>query len=116
LGEKISSNYLENEELVILPAADLMEKRVSKAESIVYRKIADECLLIPIHQNVADMESIYVLNEVGGRIWELIDGRRQLGEIRDFLVDEFEVSSQEAETDLTAFIDQLQEIGGVMVA
>jgi len=93
-----------------------MEKRVSKAESIVFRQIADECLLIPIRQNVADMESIYVLNEVGGRIWGLIDGRRQLGEIRDLLVDEFEVSSQEAETDLTAFISQLEEIGGVMVA
>lgn len=92
---------------------DSLENRFAKEESMVFRKIAGECLLVPIRHNLADLESIYVLNEVGGHIWELIDGVRPVREIRELLVEEFEVSPQEAEADLLTFLGQLQEIGGV---
>jgi coenzyme PQQ biosynthesis protein PqqD len=88
----------------------------TKDPSMVYRKIADECLLVPIRQNVADMESIYVLNEVGGRIWELLDGQRTVAGIRDVLVSEFEASPQQVEADVLEFLQKLREIGGVKAA
>jgi hypothetical protein len=96
--------------------ADYLDECYAKDPSMVFRKIADECLLVPIRQNVADLESIYVLNEVAGRIWELIDGQKRLREIRDIIVSEFEVGPQEAETDMVEFLKQLQEIGGVQAA
>jgi hypothetical protein len=49
----------------------LIEERFVKDLSMVFRIIGGQCLLVPIRQNVADLESIYVLNEVGGYIWEL---------------------------------------------
>ena len=40
--------------------------------SFVTRQIAGETLIMPVAGRVADLESIYVLNEVGSRIWQLV--------------------------------------------
>lgn len=81
--------------------------------SIVSRRIEDEVILVPIRQNVADLESIYTLNEVGALIWEEIDGQRTTAEILALTVEEFEVSEEEAQKDLTEFIEQLSSIGAI---
>ena len=82
-------------------------------DSIVSRRIEDEVILVPIRQNVADLESIYTLSEVGAHIWEQIDGRRTTAEILALTVEEFEVSEEEAQKDLTEFIEQLSSIGAI---
>jgi len=92
---------------------DYLERRYEKDPNMVYRMIADEFILVPIRQHVADLESIYTLDEVGARIWELIDGQRTVKEIRDLIVEEYEVSPDVAEADLVEFIQQLEAIGGV---
>ena len=92
---------------------DYLERRYEKDPSIVHRNIAGEMILVPIRQNVADLESIYTLDEVGARIWELIDGQRRVEEIRDTIVEEYEVSQDVAEADLIEFVQQLEAIGGV---
>ena len=53
-----------------------LEPRLAK----ISRKIANKFILVPIRQKADDVESIYNLNEVAARIWELIDGQRQLTE------------------------------------
>ncbi len=82
-------------------------------DSIVSRRIEDEVILVPIRQNVADLESIYTLNEVGAHIWEQIDGQRTTTEILALTVEEFEVSEEEAQKDLAEFIEQLSSIGAI---
>jgi len=80
-----------------------------KTENVVYRKVADEVLLIPICGDVADMKRIYVLNEVGDFIWEHIDGKRSIGDILDAILERYEVSREEAEGDLKDFIKTMAE-------
>ncbi len=93
---------------------DFLEKVYKKSDSIVSRKIADEFILVPIRQNVGDLESIYTLNESAARIWELIDGEISVGEIREKIVDEFEVTPEEAEKDLMEHLQQLEGIKAVI--
>jgi len=90
-----------------------LDKVYKKSDSIVSRKIADEFLLVPIKQNVGDLESIYTLNEVATRVWELIDGKMKVREIKDKIVEEFEVTPQEAEKDLTNLLKQLLAVGAI---
>lgn len=92
---------------------DRLDKVYQKSSSIVSRKIADEVILVPIRQDAGDLESIYTLNEVAARIWELIDGKKRVREIRDTIVEEFEVSPQQAEDDLILLIKQLEAVGGI---
>ncbi len=96
-----------------IKSTDYLEKRFAKDPSIVSRKIADEFILVPIRQKVGDVESIYTMDEVASRIWELIDGEKRVEEIREAIVGEFEVSPEEAEVDLIKFLQQLEEIGAV---
>jgi hypothetical protein len=90
-----------------------LDKRYIKDPNIVFRKIADECILVPIKQKASDVDSIYNINEVGSFIWEQIDGEKALSEIREAIVNEFEVSTEEAEKGLIEFLQQLEQVGAV---
>lgn len=90
-----------------------LEGLFQKDSSIVSRRIADEVILVPIRRKAGEIECLYALNEVGARIWELIDGRRSLKALRDAIVEEFEVSESEAQEDLTVLVEQLKEIGAI---
>ena len=79
----------------------------ARKEEVVSRKIVDELILVPMRKDVADMETLYTLNEVGARVYELIDGKRALREIVNTIVKEFEVTEQQAESDVREFIAQL---------
>ena len=93
---------------------DFLEKVYKKSESIVSRRIGDEYILVPIRQDVGDLESIYTLNETGALIWELIDGKIKVGEIKESLLEAFEVEPEEAEKDLIEHLQQLEGIKAIL--
>jgi len=90
-----------------------LDRCYQKDPNIVSRKIANEVILVPIRQNVGDLESIYTLNEVAARIWGLIDGERKVSEIKDKISEEFEVTPEEAEKDIIGHLRQLKEIKAI---
>ncbi|MDI6688098.1 MAG: PqqD family protein [Desulfobacterales bacterium] len=92
---------------------NFLDKVYTKSDSIVFRKIADEFILVPIRQNVGDLESIYTLNETAARIWELIDGKIKVGKIKEKIVEEFEVTPEEAEKDIMEHLMQLEGIKAI---
>lgn len=85
----------------------------ARNDQVVSRKIVDELILVPMRKDVADTETLYTLNEVGARVYELIDGERPLREIMDTIVSEFEVTPQQAESDVREFVAQLLEIESI---
>lgn len=84
-----------------------------KNENFVYRQIDDETILVPIKDNVGDMGSIYNFNEVGAYVWEHLDGKKTLLDIKSMIAGEFEVSLEDAERDLLEFVNQLEEIEAI---
>ncbi|MBN1658213.1 MAG: PqqD family protein [Anaerolineae bacterium] len=97
--------------------ANRLDARYRKDPSIVYREIAGEAILVPIRRRTADLESIYTLNPVAARIWDLLDGERTLGEIKSSLLVDFEgAEPEQVEADLYEFLGQLVEAGGVVEA
>jgi len=87
-----------------------LEKVFKKSDGIVSRKIGEECILVPIRQGVGDLESIYTLNETAARIWDLLDGTAKGAEIKNKIVEEFDVTPEEAEKDL---VHHLKELAGI---
>jgi hypothetical protein len=81
----------------------------SHSPSVVYRRINDEFLLIPLTDNIADMDSLYRLTETGAFIWELIDGVRAISDITAKLVEEFDVELKVAEKDVLDYFREIQE-------
>lgn len=84
-----------------------------KDPSMVSREIVGEVILVPIRQNVGDLENIFTLNETAARAWELIDGVRTFGDILQHIVEEFDVEPVEAQQDFSDLLAQLEEIGAV---
>ena len=90
-----------------------LELIFKRNENFVFRRIGDEMILVPIKNNVGDMGSIYNFNELAAFVWENLDGKDRLQDIKNWIVEEFEVSAQEAEEDLCEFINDLKEIGAI---
>jgi hypothetical protein len=59
--------------------------------SFVTRQIAGETLIMPVAGRVVDLESIYVLNEVGSRIWQLAGSPTTADLIAEVVAREFDV-------------------------
>ena len=85
-----------------------------KNENFVFRQIDDETILVPIKNNVGDMGAIYNLNEVGAYVWDHLDGEKTLLDIKNRVIEKFDVSSQDAEEDLMEFVAQLEKIDAVL--
>jgi len=78
-----------------------------KKEEILTRRIAGETLLVPVSSDLANMERIFMLDTVAAFIWEQLDGTKSLKQIRDKVLDAFDVKKEQAETDISKFIGEL---------
>ncbi|NLJ42332.1 MAG: PqqD family protein [Bacteroidales bacterium] len=79
----------------------------SHSPNIVTRKTGNEYVLVPIANNIADMNSVYTLNETGAFIWEHLDGKKSLREIVDSLTEEYDIDFDSASKDMSEFIDNM---------
>jgi hypothetical protein len=79
----------------------------SQNEGFVYREIAGEAILVPVYGQVADMESIFTLNEVGARMWSLFDGQRTVAEVCSAVLEEYDATPAEVEADIQELVETL---------
>jgi len=80
---------------------------LSHSPSVVTRKTGSEYILVPLANNIADMTSVYTLNETGAFIWDQIDGKRDVEEIIIALTGEYEIDFETAGEDVFAFIENM---------
>lgn len=86
---------------------NLVVQRADGRQSFVTRQIAGETLIVPVTGHVMDLESIYVLNPVGSRIWELLRSPTTADRIAEVVASEFTVSPQQAADDVVEFLGSL---------
>ncbi len=80
---------------------------LSHSQSVVTTKTGNEYVLVPIANNIADMDSVYTLNETGAFIWENIDGKKSVEEIISEMMMEYDVDIERASKDVFSFIDDM---------
>ncbi len=91
----------------------LLEKQYFRNEQFISRRIAEEFLLIPVANQLNGDNWLFVLNEVGARIWELIERGRSVQQIEQLLLEEFDATPEQLEEDLLRLLRQLQEVGAI---
>ncbi len=82
-----------------------------RPKDVVSRKIAGELFLVPISGTLADMQRMFALTAVAEFIWERLDGRSDLGDIRDEVLARFEADKEEVDADIRAFVAELVSEG-----
>lgn len=79
-----------------------------KGEFLV-REVAGEIIVIPIGRTALNFNGMICLNAVSAQIWKGLQEGRASNEILETILEEFEVTREEATADLERFLLQLRE-------
>jgi hypothetical protein len=75
---------------------------MQKTPEVISKVVEKEIIVI-----LPDLGEVKVLNEVGARIWELIDGKRPLSDLVDIICEEYLVARDVAEQDALEFAQRM---------
>jgi hypothetical protein len=76
----------------------------AQRERVVARRLGEEMVLLN-----TETEAYFTLNDVGARVWELIDGRQTLATIIRQLLAEYDVPETELQTDVDELLSQFAD-------
>jgi hypothetical protein len=83
---------------------------VSASPEQVSCPLGDEAAILNLKNTV-----YYGLNPVGARVWDLLQQPRTIGELRDVLIEEFDVEAGRCETDLLELLQKMRTEGLIQV-
>lgn len=86
---------------------ELAKARFARNPNFIFRKVAEEYILVPIQQNVADMDCLYTINPVGAFIWETLEEPAGLAELQAALLEEYTAEPEVIAADLENFITEM---------
>ncbi len=89
------------------------EKQIERNPNFVFRRIVDEAVLVPIHQDVANMDCIYTLNDVAAFVWEHLAKPMPKALIRQVMLEEYETDDITLTNDLDRFLAEMVSIGAL---
>jgi len=77
----------------------------------VLREVGEGTVLVPTGERVVDMNGMVVLNDTGKFIWEHLGNATTPELIADALAEAYEVTPEEALTDVNEFVAELDRMG-----
>ena len=75
------------------------------------REIAGDVILVPVGQTLLENNGLFLLNEISGRIWELLQVEKSAEEIAAVLEEEYDAPAEKIRQDLDEFLDALVSYG-----
>lgn len=82
----------------------------NKKTNYASRKVGSELVLVPIKNNIAEMNKLFTLNEVGAYIWENLDDKNTIENIVDLVMAEFDTDHETAQKDTLDFLERLNKL------
>lgn len=79
-------------------------------KELIRREIAGDVILVPVGKTVYDSNGLFVLNEVGQFIWDLLPNAETEEDICRAVVAEYEVDPETAAADVAEFLDRLRKL------
>lgn len=92
---------------------DASLKVYEKIRPVLLREVDGDRLLMEMDDAKREMVRVHLVNEVGARILELIDGSRSVRELTGTICKEFEGTPGQVETDVVEFIHKLCSMGQI---
>lgn len=79
-------------------------------KELIKREIAGDTILVPVGKTVYDANGLFVLNELGGFLWERLPQAENAEQLCNAVLEEYEVSREEAARDIAEFLDKLRKL------
>lgn len=77
------------------------------SENFILRKVAGTYALISVGANIANFNGFVQLNETAAFLWKQLETPKSAEDLTAALLEEFDVSQDEAEKDVAEFLEQL---------
>lgn len=74
----------------------------------VTRAIGGDTVVVPICSGVGELDSIYTLNEVGSRVWQMLAEPCSVRRLAETICAEYEVEMETAAFDVGELLDALE--------
>ena len=79
-------------------------------KELIKRQVAGDTILVPVGQAVYDSNGLFVLNEVGAFLWDLLPDVQTPGELCGSVLAEYDVDEETAMKDVQEFLAMLQNL------
>ena len=79
-------------------------------KELIKREIAGDTILVPVGKTVLDSNGLFVLNELGGFIWDILPKVEDEEAICKAILEAYEVSAEEAAQDVAEFMAKLRKL------
>lgn len=80
-------------------------------KQLIQRQIAEETILVPVGKTVYESKGLFVLNELGSFIWDILPQVQTKEEIVEAILNEYNVDKATAEQDTEKFLQKLTDLG-----
>lgn len=87
---------------------EIQERVPVKSDKVASRVIDGEAVIVMLER-----QETIVLNSAGSRIWEIMDGQKNLNELASTVTSEFDTTYQQALKDVVEFIEDMAKRGVV---
>lgn len=81
-----------------------------RSSSVVCRPVGAESILVPIRNNVGNLDFVYTLSPVAAHIWSLLDGEKAQDEIVEAVCEDYDVDRATAQADVSALLADLMDV------
>ena len=83
-----------------------LEQNVEPSPDVLCQEVGGEMVLLDLNS-----ESYFGLDEIGARIWALLNEEKAVGQIVETLLEEYEVDRARLEGDVNELLENLLEAG-----
>jgi len=88
---------------------------LKKGKDVVAREIGEQIILVPLSKSAGSTSCIYTLTKTAVAVWELIDGKRTLNQLKNVLMDKYNISESRLEKELDGLYKDLKSIKAIEV-
>jgi len=86
---------------------------IERNADYIFRRIADEGVLVPLYQKDNEENCIYTLNELASFIWEKLGQPSSIQQLLSAVCAEYEADPEILTSDLDRFLVEMKTIGAI---
>ena len=79
------------------------------------RDVAGTLVVVPVGSAVREFSGMMMLNATGAYLWELLENEQTIESLTAALVERYEIGAEEAQADVSAFLEKLKPTGAVIL-
>ena len=80
-------------------------------KELIRRQVGEDTILVPVGQTVYTSNGLFILNEVGAFIWDLLPEAETAEQLIRAVLDAYEIDEASAGADVEEFLESLRKLG-----